>query len=219
MRRDGCQIRARICEGAERVHPADLRRDAVVPRGQERKRATDAEAEDPDALAVDLGAVGQELEGPNDAVDLSNLEPPLEQDPRVGHQNGHPGAREAVRDALDRRMVASDVVHAEDEQDRAGPSLRRCPRGKPQLGELGLSRRAGRSVRHGRPLRRLAEQVQGLRAGIEQVRQHDGRLEPYARRLPGDEENGQDEQHQADSPQPSHRPILREAAGGAEPSA
>ena len=57
--------------------------------------------------------------------------------------------------------------------------------GQPQLGELGLGARA-RSSRYGtaRPPGRLAEQVQRLRAGVEQVRQHDRRLDRDAASAP-----------------------------------
>ena len=104
--------------------------------GEQRQRAADAEPDDPDALAVDLRPRGQEPEGVHDAADLADLQPPLEQRARVRDQDADAAARQRLGHAHDRRVVAPEVVHPEDQEHRPGRAIGRCPRRQPQLREV-----------------------------------------------------------------------------------
>ena len=107
-------------------------------------------------------------------------------------------------------MVAPEAVHPEDQQHGAGRALGRGPGRQPQLCEIGIDAGVGDAVGDARSLRRLGDQVQRLRAGVEQVRKQHGGLDRDAARLPGHNDDGQDEQHQADPSQAAHRHILGE---------
>ncbi len=98
-------------------------------------------------------------------------------------------------------MVPAEVVDAEDEQDRARRLVRGRPCREPELGQVRCGARASRPIRHARPDRRLAEQVQRLGPGVEEVRQHDRRLHRDPGWLPGGERDEHEQESQTDAPQ------------------
>ena len=157
--RDGGEVRRGVGEGAERVHPPDVVGDARVRRGQQGERPADAEAHDPDALGIDLGPRGEELECAHDPVDLARLQAALQQDARVGHEHRDAGPGQRVGHAFHDRMVAPDIVDAEDEEHRAGAFVGRGPRRQPQLGELRVRAIGTRPVFDRGSLGRLAEEA------------------------------------------------------------
>jgi hypothetical protein len=78
VRGDRREVRRRIGIGAERVQPADVTRDPGIAGGEQRERTADADADDAEPRAIDLGAGSQQLERLDDAIDLARFEAALE---------------------------------------------------------------------------------------------------------------------------------------------
>ena len=127
MRGDGREVGRGVAERPEGVHEPHPVGDPRVGGRQQGQRSADAEAGNAHPLRIHLRAACEEIERAHDAVDLTDLEPALQQDARVRNEHRHAGARQGVRNPCHDQLVAADVVHAEDQEDRPSLAVWRCP--------------------------------------------------------------------------------------------